>query len=99
MLVVVALWLLDYVEHVLPKVRYRTVTIRRKWQVGLISQTIERFEAANLKVVDASFERTKDLVSVDVSLDIAFTDRTQYYNLERQLEHDSDYILLAARER
>ena len=98
MLVVVALWLLDYVEDMLPKVRYRTVTIRRAWQVGVIAQTIARFEAANLKVVDASFERTDDMNHADINLKIAFMNKHEYYSFERKLEGDTDYQLLATRE-
>ncbi len=98
MLVVGALWLLDYLEDLLPKVRYRTVTVRRKWQVGLIPETVIRFEAANLKVVDASFERTDDLTHADINLKIAFLNKKQYYSFERQLEGDEDYQLLATRE-
>src|SRR5687768_1027063 len=98
LLVVGALWLLDYVEGMLPKVRYRTVTIRRKWQVGLIAQTIDRFEAANLKVVDASFERTDDLSEADINLKIAFMNKGEYYSFERKLEGDTDYQLMATRE-
>ncbi|HEV2296700.1 MAG TPA: MgtC/SapB family protein [Tepidisphaeraceae bacterium] len=97
-IVVVALWLLDYIEDMLPKVRYRTVTIRRKWQAGLISQTIERFEAANLKVVDASFERSDDLQQAQIYLKIAFLNKREYYSFERKIEGDSDYQLLATRE-
>ena len=98
LLVVAALWLLDYVEDLLPKVRYRTVTIRRKWQVGLVAQTVERFEAANLKVVDASFERSDDLSQADINLKIAFVNKFEYYSFERKLEGDNDYQLLATRE-
>lgn len=97
-IVVVALWILDYFEDMLPKVRYRTVTIRRKWQVGLIAETIQRFEAANLKVVDASFERTDDMNHADINLKIAFMNKREYYSFERKLENDTDYLLLATRE-
>ncbi len=97
-LVVVALWILDYFEEMIPKVRYRTVTIRRKWQVGLIAGTIQHFEAANLKVVDASFERSDDLTHADINLKIAFMNKQEYYLFERKLEGDSDYQFLATRE-
>jgi putative Mg2+ transporter-C (MgtC) family protein len=96
--VVVALWLLDYLEDMLPKVRYRTVTIRRKWKVGLIAETVDRFQEANLEVVDASFERTEDLQHADINLKIAFMNKNEYYSFERKLEGDSDYQLLATRE-
>src|SRR5688500_2580 len=48
LLVVLVLWLLDLLEDVLPRVRYRTVTIRRRWTPGCIAQTIARFKKARL---------------------------------------------------
>jgi uncharacterized membrane protein YhiD involved in acid resistance len=98
LLIVVALWLLDYLEEFLPKVRYRTITVRRKWQVGIIPETVIRFEAANMKVIDASFQRTEDLQDADISLRIAFTNKHEYYTFERKLEGDSDYELISTRE-
>jgi putative Mg2+ transporter-C (MgtC) family protein len=98
LLIVVALWLLDYLEEFLPKVRYRTITVRRKWQVGIIPETVIRFEAANMKVIDASFQRTEDLQNADISLRIAFTNKRDYYSFERKLEGDSDYELISTRE-
>src|SRR5687767_11098249 len=52
LLVVLVLWLLDVLEGVLPRVRYRTVTIRRRWTPGCIGQTIARFKKARLHVAD-----------------------------------------------
>jgi len=98
LLVVLALWLLDYFEDLLPKVRYRTVTVRRKWKVGVIGETVEHFQAAKLDVVDASLERTEDMAHADINLRIAFINKDQYYRFERQLEGDSDYELISTRE-
>jgi putative Mg2+ transporter-C (MgtC) family protein len=97
-LVVAALWILDYFEDVLPKVRYRTVTVRRKWHPRVVSETIARFEKFELKVVDAAFERTESLTHVDINLKIAFMNRQQYYTFEHQLEGEEDFQLLATRE-
>ena len=97
-LVVTALWILDYFEDVLPKVRYRTVTIRRKWHPLVVAETVARFEQFELDVVDASFERTGDLTYADINLKIAFMNKKQYYTFEHQLEGDSDYQLLATQE-
>lgn len=97
-LIVAALWILDYVEDMIPRVRYRTVTVRRKWKVGVIAETVERFQKAKLDVTDASFQRTPDLGHTDISLRVAFLDKKQYYSFERQLEGDSDYLLLSTRE-
>jgi putative Mg2+ transporter-C (MgtC) family protein len=96
--IVAALWILDYFEEGLPKLRYRTVVIRRAWRPGCIAQTIERVKASKLHVLDASFERTDDLQSVDVSVVISFIRREKYYELERALEGDDQYELMATRE-
>nr|MBA3272324.1 MgtC/SapB family protein [Chthoniobacterales bacterium] len=98
LIIAISLWILDYFEDFLPKLRYRNVIIRRKWEVGCIATTIQRFRDAKLKVIDASFERTKDLDEVDVNLRIAFTNKQQYYHFERQMEGDSVYQLIATRE-
>jgi len=97
-LVVTCLWILDYFEDVLPKVRYRTVTIRRRWHARVVTETVERVEAYGLEVVDASFERTDDLKYVDINLRMAFMNRNQYYTFEHKLEADEDFELLATRE-
>lgn len=98
LLVLVALWFLDYVEDGIPKVRYRTVTVRRAWKVGVIADTVDYFRKAKFDVVDASFERTGDLRDADISIRIAFVNKQQYYNFERQLEGNDEYQLLATRE-
>jgi putative Mg2+ transporter-C (MgtC) family protein len=96
--VLISLWILDIFEDQLPKLRYRNVVIRRRWKAGCITETIARFKSSGLRVVDASFERRGALDFVDITLNIAFKRRDQYYNLERQLEQDDDYVLMAARE-
>ena len=97
-MVLCVLWILDYFEDWLPRLRYRTITVQRKWEAGCIGATVRRFESAKLHVVDAGFERSADLVCAIIHLKIAFTDKNQYYNFERELENDSVYQLLATQE-
>jgi putative Mg2+ transporter-C (MgtC) family protein len=98
MLVLVTLFVLDYFEDSFPKLRYRDVVIRREWRPGCIEETVQLFQDANLRVVDASFRRSSDLAFADISLRVAFHNRRQYYTLQRRLEEDQRYILLAAEE-
>jgi putative Mg2+ transporter-C (MgtC) family protein len=98
LLILAALWVLDYFEDMLPKLRYRTMTVRMKWQPGCIAATVEKFRRGGLKVVDASFDRTPDLLSADIHVRIAFVNSVHYYNFERQLEGDAEYQLLSTRE-
>jgi putative Mg2+ transporter-C (MgtC) family protein len=97
-LIVAALWLLDYVEDVLPKMRYRTVTVRTAWRPNCIADTVKRFKAAGLRVIDASFERRDNLLEADIHLRICFLSSDSYYSLERELEGDKVYELIATRE-
>jgi putative Mg2+ transporter-C (MgtC) family protein len=98
-MIVTALWVLDYFESMIPKWRYRTVVVRRKWKPLVIPETIERFKKSGLRVIDASMERSyEDLAHTTISVRCAFVRAQKYYNLERQLEADPDYDILATRE-
>jgi putative Mg2+ transporter-C (MgtC) family protein len=98
-LIVTALWVLDYFESMVPKWRYRTVVVRRPWKPGVIAETIDRFKQAGLRVIDASMERTyEDLAHATINVRCGFIRARKYYDLERQLETDPDYDILATRE-
>ena len=97
-MVLLILWILDYVEGALPKMRYRNVTVRRAWAPDCISETVQHFKKAGLYIVDASFQRTADLEEVDITLHVAFLNSNQYYTLERQLQDHQVYELLSARD-
>src|SRR5206468_1984199 len=47
LLILAALWILDYVEDMLPKVRYRTVTVRTKYRVGVTAEVVGLFKRAD----------------------------------------------------
>ena len=97
-LMLIALWLLDYVEDALPKVRYRTVTLRTDWRTNCISDCVKRFKKAGFKIIDVRFDRADDLKDVDVHMHICFLNIEQYINFERELEGDTVYQLMATRE-
>ena len=99
LLIVVALWLLEYLEHVVPKIRYRTVVVRRPWKAGVIQETIDRFKAGGLHVVDSSMERAADdLAHASIMVRCSFIRPQKYYAFERQLETDPGYEILSTRE-
>ena len=98
LLILVSLWLLDHFEGLLPRLHYREVVVRRRWEPGCVSDTVTRMKAAGLQVNDASFERTADLQSVDICLRIAFADKEKYYAVERHLIQDQTHELISVRE-
>ncbi len=90
-----ALWLLDLVEEALPKVRYRTVVLRRPWRDGCIDQTVARLRAAHLTVAEVNFDRRRDPSVVDIEVRIAFRDKAILAQLERELQQDPECQLVA----
>jgi len=98
LLILVALWLLDYLEGWLPKLRYRTVTLRTRYAPGCVADAVRKFKQGGLDVIDASFERSPDLAHADIHLRIVFVNADQYYGVERQIEGDANYQLIATRE-
>lgn len=93
-IILIALWMLSYLEAVLPSVRYRTAIVRVPWQPGCLKQVVAFLESAGLRVADSDFKRTADLRFADVSLHIAFRSERQYASLEGLLQQRSDYELL-----
>lgn len=97
-LVLLALWLLDYVENIIPKVHYHLLTIRRHWEPGCIDEAVKMCEAAGVHLTDLSYRRTEDLAGIDLDLRLAITRKRQFRDFQRQIEQDKRYILMAARE-
>jgi putative Mg2+ transporter-C (MgtC) family protein len=97
-MVLTSLWVLDYVEDALPKRRYRFLTVRRPWTVGCVAETVDYLKKRHMDVVDAAFKRTADLTEVDIELHVAFVDKQEFYDVERQLAGDTTLQLIETRE-
>jgi putative Mg2+ transporter-C (MgtC) family protein len=97
-LVLAALWFLDYFEKFLPKVRYRLVTLRRPWHPGIVEETVQMIERhEHLNVRDAGFTRLgDDLSSVEIRLRIAFASKQQYYAFEQDLDRRPGCQIISA---
>jgi len=97
-LVLVALWLLDYLEDVIPRQRYRILVIRVKWKPGCVGDTVKYLRKSGFHAADANFKRSEDLQSADIDLRVAFRSRKHYFALENMLAEEKRYELIAARE-
>ena len=98
LLLVLALWVLDKFEKVLPKLRYREVVVRRLWVDGCIEDTVRRFKEAGVHLSEVSFKRTDDLRSVDIGARVSFFEKTLPFHLAERLEKDKTLQLLAVGE-
>lgn len=97
-LVLAALWGLDYVEKVLPRTHFRTVTLRHSWEPGCVRKTVAQVRGLGYDVKDWTFERTADPRYVDVHLRVAFGRKDDYNELESRVHDAGLFELLAVRE-
>jgi len=96
-LILSVLWILDHFERLLPKVRYRNITLRRPWRVGVIDETVQMIQKyEHLDVRDASFQRLGDLSTVEIRLMIAFSSKRLYFQFERDLDKVGECELISA---
>ena len=99
LLILAALTVLDAFENLLPKVQYRTITLRTKWRPNCVPDAVARFTSAGLRVAEATFDRDEhDPQFVNVHLRISFIRHQTYETMERKIEADPDFDLMAARE-
>ena len=45
-----------------------------------------------------SFQRTADLASADIKIDVAFVNRAHYFEFEQKIEKDPTFEVLAAQD-
>ena len=97
LLVVIVLWLVQYAEFRLPRIKYAQIIIRRSWAPGCVSHTVEELSADGLRVADVDFTRLEDINSVDIDLRIGFSVRSRFFQLAQKIEAHPDLELRAAR--
>ena len=95
-LVLAALWLLNYLETVLPRRHFRKIIVRCPWAAGCIEGLELHVKRANLGIVARSYRRVGDLSEVDVELSVWFIQRSTIEAFERELHHDSTCKLLSS---
>jgi putative Mg2+ transporter-C (MgtC) family protein len=98
LMMMVALWLLDYIELFVPKTRYRTITLRASYKPGCIDEAVQRVENAGLNVIDVSFDRAADLRFADIHLKVTFIRTEVYYKAQRVLDSEDAFQFIAATE-
>lgn len=98
MLIIGVLWVLSYIEPLIPQTRYRQIVVRTNWSPNCIPEVVSFLKERGLRVVDVGFDRRDDPAFAVVTLVIAFKDTKQYFQLERTVESGSKFELLATRE-
>jgi len=97
-LVVSALWLLDHLEDMLPKVRYRNVVLRRPWVDGCVQDTVSRLEKAGMEVAEVTYKRSEDLKTVDIDVRVSYFENTAAWDLDAKVGQDGVVDVLSVGE-
>jgi putative Mg2+ transporter-C (MgtC) family protein len=97
-LVVSALWLLDHLEDLLPKVRYRNVVLRRPWVDGCVEDTVRRLEKAGMEVAEVTYKRSEDLKTVDIDARVSYFEKTAAWDLDAKVGQDGVVDVLSVGE-
>jgi uncharacterized membrane protein YhiD involved in acid resistance len=96
-LIVLTLWVCNYVGDAFPRRRYRTVKLRGKWTEDCVSDAGALFEGTDVDVIETSFERfDSQLDQVDITLRLVFSDKRKYDAVERRLRGPGEYQLVVA---
>lgn len=98
LMVLAALWVLEYFARLLPNTHFRAVTVRCRWEPGCVGRVVDWLKGFDFKVIEVHFERTADLREVDVDARVSFARKTALYALERRAQADEQFQLLAVKE-
>jgi putative Mg2+ transporter-C (MgtC) family protein len=95
-LVLLALWLLQRVEHILPKHVYRRIVVRCPWRADVVPAVLQRVSADDITILDHGFRRIGDLGKVDVDLSIVYRDSAKYRTMVQGIYADPDCELISS---
>jgi putative Mg2+ transporter-C (MgtC) family protein len=95
-LVLLALWLLQWVENVLPKRVYRRIVVRCPWRGGIVSQVMAQIERQHISIMDHGFRRIEDLGKVDIEISISYRDPATYRGFVQTIFDDAESELISS---
>jgi putative Mg2+ transporter-C (MgtC) family protein len=99
LIVLTALWLLNYIEAIVPQMKYRSVVIRVDWAPNCVRATIDEVQSHGLRVIDTAIDR-RDCPAgkADLTMHVGFTRDKRYRAFERKLIDSHSIELMATRE-
>ncbi|HEV7298503.1 MAG TPA: MgtC/SapB family protein [Tepidisphaeraceae bacterium] len=97
-LILITLWVLDYIGNLFPNQHRYDIVIRRRWTPGCLQATVDRMDQLGVDVFDAFIKRSDDLQYVDITMSIAVTGPLYGTDLENKVEGDGDHWVLSTRE-
>jgi tyrosyl-tRNA synthetase len=95
-MVVAALWLLDYLDYVLPTRHFRRLTVRCKWSRDNIDELTKRLKVRGLRIEHFNYQRLQggDVAELDVT--VSFLSVPRFRAVEAELHDDPAYMLMSS---
>jgi hypothetical protein len=94
-LVVAALWLLDYVGNSMPKTNHRLIVVRAPYSGQSIDNVVSFIRKSGVRVLRTGFQRSADLQSTDISVQVAYHNEGTFHNLQQQLADANEFELIS----
>lgn len=97
LLILLALWVFDFIEKLLPNPISRVVTLRTAYRPECAQQAASLCRKAGFTVSQITFERIGDLDRADVNLLVIFRNSEEYAMLEKAVQAGG-FEMISARE-
>jgi len=94
-LVVGALWVLDYIGNMLPKTRHRRIVVRFPYRADTVNSVVQFVQDAGLRVSESAFQRSGDLKSADVTVTVVYKNPESFRQLQNRLAAINDFELIS----
>ena len=97
-LVVGALWVLDYIGNMLPKTRHRTIVVRFPYRADSIDAVVKFVEGNGVRVSETGLQRSDDLRTADISVTVVYKSADAFRSLQSRLAGMNEFELIAIKE-
>jgi putative Mg2+ transporter-C (MgtC) family protein len=95
-MVVVALWLLDYLTNVMLTRQFRRLRVRCKWDRRCIDGLSKRLKDRGLLVEHFNYERLEPGDVAELDLTVSFLQPNRFRAVEEELHDDPTYTLISS---
>jgi putative Mg2+ transporter-C (MgtC) family protein len=95
-MVVAALWLLDYLDYILPTRRFRKLTVRCAWDRRNIDGLTKRLKDRGLLVEHVDYHRVPPGDVAELKYTVSFLQMRRYRAVEEELHDDQSYTLISS---
>lgn len=95
-IVVLSLWLLDYLNYVVPTRHFRTITVRCAWDRKNLDGLTKRLRERGLFVEHFDYLRVDPGDMAEVKYTVSFLKVSRYRALEEELHDDPVYTLISS---